>query len=92
MEPWSQNLDDKVRTASSRITDIPADMGNEAFSFPQIPPAEAGLGFASLRSEAAARYQIHQDSSYSWTGDEMQVFCCYESVAAKTVAAALGAS
>eukprot|EP00971_Amphidinium_carterae_P033409 657961-Amphidinium_carterae.5 len=87
---WSQTIDDSIRTAFTRITDTPIEMGSEAFLF---PPAEAGVGFTSLRSEAVAHFvaqlladrQKQQDSSYQWTWADEQAFHCYEVAASSNV-------
>eukprot|EP00971_Amphidinium_carterae_P327624 6459072-Amphidinium_carterae.1 len=49
-QPWAADIDGLVRNAFTRITDIPISANDDLFSY---PPAEAGLGFTSLRREAA---------------------------------------
>eukprot|EP00971_Amphidinium_carterae_P050914 1002570-Amphidinium_carterae.1 len=73
VQTWANDIDTLVREAFSRITDIAVSLQDEAFYY---PPAEAGLGFTSLRREAATHYVAQlladrhssQDAAYVWSG------------------------
>eukprot|EP00971_Amphidinium_carterae_P244449 4853806-Amphidinium_carterae.1 len=87
---WAAALDDMVRDAFTRITDIPICAHDDLFTY---PTAEAGVGFTSLRREAATHYVAQllserhaaQNPRYEWTPDDLRAFHLYELIAGVSV-------
>eukprot|EP00971_Amphidinium_carterae_P046092 907285-Amphidinium_carterae.1 len=92
-QAWAADLDALVRTSFTRITDIPVSANDDVVSY---PAAEAGLGFTSLRWEAATHFiaqllcdrHAAQDNHYEWSAEDLQAFHLYELIAGVTVFAA----
>eukprot|EP00971_Amphidinium_carterae_P223224 4429207-Amphidinium_carterae.1 len=82
-QPWAADIDGLVRNTFTRITDVPISANDDLFSY---PPAEAGLGFTSLRREAATHFVAQvlsdrhaaQNDAYNWNESELQAFHLYE--------------
>eukprot|EP00971_Amphidinium_carterae_P249955 4961532-Amphidinium_carterae.1 len=90
---WATDIDGLVRDAFARITDIPVQPNDDAFSY---PPAVAGLGFISLRREAPIHYVAQSLASRHlqapcpviWTASEEKALACLESTLGSSVATA----
>eukprot|EP00971_Amphidinium_carterae_P129774 2570395-Amphidinium_carterae.1 len=92
-QAWASVLDGLVRDSFTRITDIPVSATDDLYSY---PAAEAGLGFTSLRREAATHYiaqllserHAAQDPHYVWTPEDQRAFHLYELTAGVSISAA----